>query len=196
MLVARLLKKLQRDFLWGSGGEDFRKVVWRFVLEHDRLWRRVVVAKYGVGGGSGVCGKGFGWGRWSFGIGWDSRWDWWCGEALSEDHFPLIFSIVADREASVAFYLGEWGCSGLGYSVAASLVGEVRKDFPWKSIWMLGVPSKVAFFTWTTASRAHLLPFWDSFALELLGGSGWALLTACLVIGSALLDVVSLVVEE
>ena len=73
--VANKIEKLQRDFLWGdskthlvgwdkvcaplaNGGLGIRELttfnkallgkwLWRFGKEEDRLWRRVVVSKYG-----------------------------------------------------------------------------------------------------------------------------------------------------
>ena len=79
--VANKIEKLQRDFLWGdskthlvgwdkictpiaNGGLGIRKLttfnkallgkwLWRFGKEEDRLWRRVVVSKYGEEWGDG-----------------------------------------------------------------------------------------------------------------------------------------------
>ena len=100
--MAKKIEKLQRDFLWGdpkthllgwkkicmpkaNGGLGIRKLttfnkallekwLWRFGVEENRLWRRVVTLKFGEdwGGGGGpqswkgaamavVCGEVFGW---------------------------------------------------------------------------------------------------------------------------------------
>ncbi|XP_028125322.1 uncharacterized protein LOC114322241 [Camellia sinensis] len=91
--------------------------------ERERLWRRVVVAKFGLGRGewcsstvglSHGCGvwKGIWLGREAFwrrvrlkvGVGdrvrfWRDRW---CGDLSLEFKFPLIFAIAADLEVLVA----------------------------------------------------------------------------------------------
>jgi len=86
--VANRLEKLQRDFLWGDIGDDFKyhlvkwstifsskisgglgmrnmiqfnkvwlgKKLWRFAMERDVLWRKVVDIKYGSMRG-GWCSK-------------------------------------------------------------------------------------------------------------------------------------------
>ena len=100
--MANKIEKLQRDFLWGdpkthllewdkvcmpiaNGGLGIRKLttfnkallgkwLWRFGIEENRLWRRVLALKFGEElGGGGVdllVGKGCSW--------------WWFVEKYSE----------------------------------------------------------------------------------------------------------------
>uniref|UniRef100_A0A2N9I908 Reverse transcriptase domain-containing protein n=1 Tax=Fagus sylvatica TaxID=28930 RepID=A0A2N9I908_FAGSY len=131
------------------------KWLWRFMVEHDSLWKQ-------------------GWDRFSshlkFVLGCGSRirfWlDLWCGEVTLSRAFPLLFRIAQSREARVAEYLcwqngvSHWDVrftspSRSGYFEVKSyykiLSLNTPLSFPWKSIWKVGVPPRVAFFVWTAA---------------------------------------------
>ncbi|XP_028069530.1 uncharacterized protein LOC114272060 [Camellia sinensis] len=202
------------------------KWLWRFVEKRERLWRRVVVAKFGVGRGSGAqdgwvilmvvgCGKGFGW------VGRHSG-----GEELSlEFRFPLVFAIATNSKVLVGvvrveqrqlmvwnvqlrrdvqdweldqlvdllsflygLHLGwtdqdslVWDCPrAKGIFIVSSFYGALVQDkyvfdvtmvYLWKSVWVPGTPSKVAFFVWTVSlgriltidnliCRGHILVNW------------------------------------
>ncbi|RVW46880.1 hypothetical protein CK203_075631 [Vitis vinifera] len=127
-LVVKRLKKLQRDFLWGGGSMERKihlinwAVIWRFAIEEDFFWRKVVGVKYGR--------LGFGWrtkeARGTFGVGvWrdilkESSWCWdniefkvgkgtkvnfwtdhWCGNEVLAQNFPQLFELAVQRNASV-----------------------------------------------------------------------------------------------
>uniref|UniRef100_A0A2N9IL89 Reverse transcriptase zinc-binding domain-containing protein n=1 Tax=Fagus sylvatica TaxID=28930 RepID=A0A2N9IL89_FAGSY len=149
--VAHRIERLQRNFLWGGMGEEFKhhlmgwdkvctpkekgglgvrnltlfnkallgKWLWRFGLEEHHLWRRVLVAKYGVelGGwrtsrirGPHGCGvwKGImlGWDEYfwniEFVVGLGTRirfWqDKWCGDMALMDRFPTLYACSTHRE--------------------------------------------------------------------------------------------------
>jgi hypothetical protein len=196
------------------------KWLWRFMVEHDSLWKQVIVTKYGYeprswspGIANGHYGRSLwkhirqGWDRFSshlkFVLGCGSRirfWlDIWCGEVPLSRAFPLLFRIAQSKEARVADYLcwqngvphwdvrfnrllHDWEVEtfqvmiGLLYSVkvhqhqedrvcwgpSRSGCFEVKSyykilslntslRFPWKSIWKVGAPPRVAFFVWTAA---------------------------------------------
>uniref|UniRef100_A0A2N9GUS3 Reverse transcriptase zinc-binding domain-containing protein n=1 Tax=Fagus sylvatica TaxID=28930 RepID=A0A2N9GUS3_FAGSY len=165
--VANRLEKLQRDFLWGGMGNNFKhhlvgwdkvcvpkakgglgvrslvlfnkallgKWLWRFGLEENNLWRRVLVEKFGVELG-GWCTKpirgAYGCGLWK-GImsGWDdyfqhvefvigqgnrvSFWkDKWCGDIALMDRFPLLFNCSSNREATIETVLNRPDSGGVG----------------------------------------------------------------------------------
>ena len=156
--VVYRLEKLQRNFLWGGMGEEFKhhlvgwdkvctskekgglgvrsltlfnkallgKWLWRFGLEEHHLWRRVVVAKYGVdlGGWRITRTRGpYGCGMWkSIMLGWNNFFqhtkfvvgmgnrirfwqDKWCGELALMDRFPTLFACSNQREATIASVL-------------------------------------------------------------------------------------------
>ena len=89
--------------------------------ERQRLWRRVILTKYGAA--SHIVegyGKVFGYVRRNFGKGYAFRLDektvkfWtdkWCGEVTLRDRFPQLHCLSVSRDASVADYLvlGEGG---------------------------------------------------------------------------------------
>lgn len=98
------------------------KWLWRFVEENTRLWKRVVVVKFGEGRG-GWCsrrvGQSHGLGLWKgIWLRWEEFWrrvklkvgvgdrvrfwlDRWYGALSLEVRFPLIFGIAADMEVRV-----------------------------------------------------------------------------------------------
>jgi hypothetical protein len=151
--VANRLEKLQRDFLWGGIGDEFKfhlvnwhticsskasgglgvrnlvmfnkalmgKWLWRYAMERDALWRKVVDVKYGSMRVVGVlrrlgvlmglaCGKVLGGDgmllqlvRYEIGNGskvlfWH---DVWCGEIPLKILFPELFLIARRKEAWV-----------------------------------------------------------------------------------------------
>ena len=148
--VANKIEKLHRDFLWGdskfhpigwdkvyvpiaNGGLGIRKIttfnkallgkwLWRFGKEEDRLWRRVVVSKYGEdwGGWTSKLGRGaHGCGLWrGICMSWEDfskncqfvvrlgnrvrYWqDGWYGNQPFQLAFPRLYGIALDKEASV-----------------------------------------------------------------------------------------------
>ncbi|KAK9988965.1 hypothetical protein SO802_029204 [Lithocarpus litseifolius] len=156
--VTNKIEKLQRDFLWGgskfhlvgwdkvctpiaNGGLGIRKLttfnkallgkwLWRFGMEEDRLWRRVVVSKYGEdwGGWTSKLGRGtHGCGLWrSIRKGWEEFrkhcqlvagvgnrvrfWqDVWYGDLSFQVAFPRLYGIAADREVTVESSLPRQG---------------------------------------------------------------------------------------
>jgi hypothetical protein len=154
MGVANRMEKIQRDFLWGGVGKEFKyhlvnwdrvcepircgglgirnlvlfnqallgKWLWRYALEKEALWRRIVESKYG-GMWGGWCtnpGQGpYGLSLWKyirriwpkfvdstyFKVGngahlkfWHHQW---CGETSLKGRFPELFRIASLPEASV-----------------------------------------------------------------------------------------------
>ncbi len=103
------------------------KWLWKFELERDALWCRVIVKKYGSEGGggllSGLVGGPYGVSLWKyirkgwetfsqfleFKVGDGSRihsWsDVWCGLVPLKASFPELFRITRDKEAYVANHL-------------------------------------------------------------------------------------------
>uniref|UniRef100_A0A2N9GYI8 Reverse transcriptase zinc-binding domain-containing protein n=1 Tax=Fagus sylvatica TaxID=28930 RepID=A0A2N9GYI8_FAGSY len=102
------------------------KWLWRYGVDHEALWRRVVDSKYGSQWG-GWCSHRvhvpYGEGLWKFiRIGWDSfsrhsafkvgvgsrvkSWlDTWCGDQPLRDSFPELFRLARVPDASVADHL-------------------------------------------------------------------------------------------
>uniref|UniRef100_A0A2N9FD38 SMP-LTD domain-containing protein n=1 Tax=Fagus sylvatica TaxID=28930 RepID=A0A2N9FD38_FAGSY len=216
-----------------NGGLGIRRVVmtnrallgkwlWRFGREENHLWRRVIVAKYGLdmGGwfslkprGTHGCGlwKGIMLGRDLFSQhielipGQGNRilfWhDSWCGMTPLKSLFPVMFSCSSDKSASLASVLSRsdegarrvWNFSFIrdfndwemdevltffnlihskiprhegpdvmkwslrqhgrfgSKSFYQALIGQSNIHFPWKAIWRVKAPRRVAFFVWTAA---------------------------------------------
>ncbi|XP_028052432.1 uncharacterized protein LOC114256937 [Camellia sinensis] len=146
--VARRIEQLQRDSLWGDGGEGGHY--------HLVSWDRICRSK--EQGGLGVRR--------------------WCGDWFLEFRFPLIFAIASNFEVLVsAVRVGEgqlrvnndalvWDCPrAKGIFTVSSFYGALVADkcvvdgtfvYPWKNVWVSGTPSKVAFFVWT-ASLGRIL---------------------------------------
>lgn len=195
------------------------KWLWRFVEENTRLWRRVVVVKFGEGRGgwcSGRVGQSHGLGLWKgIWLRWEEFWrrvklkvgvgdrvrfwlDRWYSALSLEVRFPLIFGIAADTKVRVgavrsrhrdstvwnvhlrrnvqdweqdqllellgflyALRIEEveqdslvWDCPrAKGKFSVSSFYGALAHEeavvFPWRCVWVVGTPSKVAFFVWT-----------------------------------------------
>ncbi|RVW19996.1 LINE-1 retrotransposable element ORF2 protein [Vitis vinifera] len=114
------------------------KWLWRFAFEEDKLWKKVIMEKFGQ--------EGLGWrtneARGTFGVGvWkeilkEADWCWdniefkvgkgtkvrfwtdhWCGNAALSQTFPLLFDLAAHRNATVnevwdpSFGQGSWNIS-------------------------------------------------------------------------------------
>ncbi|KAF5948153.1 hypothetical protein HYC85_014110 [Camellia sinensis] len=179
------------------------KWLWRFAWEPKQLWRRVVVGKYGLvrgDWGSGDVIGSHGCGLWK-GI-WLERVEFW-----DRVGFRMGYGM---REAMVASYLGggdvvvwdihlrrsiqDWEVDqlelwGIYIGWVGVLVGEVERDFPWKSIWVSGVPSKISFFMWTVVLAAE----GDGYVVELVWSSGRSLSATFVVIIASFFDVASLI---
>uniref|UniRef100_A0A2N9H4G3 Reverse transcriptase domain-containing protein n=1 Tax=Fagus sylvatica TaxID=28930 RepID=A0A2N9H4G3_FAGSY len=187
--VAHRIEKLQRDFLCGGMGNDFKHhlVGWdKFDLEENNLWRRVLVEKFGVeiGGwrtnpirGAHECGlwKGIlsGWDDYfqhvQFVVGRGNRvrfWeDKWCWDLALKDRFPILFTCSSSRGATLDTVLCrsasegtdglKWKCNKAGVfdskSFYAALSNRSGVLFPWKSVWKVKAPPRVAFFIWSVA---------------------------------------------
>ncbi|KAJ9698913.1 hypothetical protein PVL29_007804 [Vitis rotundifolia] len=153
-IVAKRLKKLQRDFLWDGGhlerkvhlinwevvctqkekgGIGLRKItflnkallgkwVWRFAIEKDSLWKKVLVVKYGQEGLGwrtnevrGLYGVGvwkeilkeacWCWDKFQFKVGKGTKikfWiDHWCGNATLSQIFPQLSSLDDQKNATI-----------------------------------------------------------------------------------------------
>jgi hypothetical protein len=152
--VAHRIEKLQRNFLWGGMGDDFKhylvgwdkvctpkekgglgvrrlipfnkallgKWFWRFGLEDNKLWRRVLVAKYGADlGGWRISHirSPYGCGVWKgIMLGWDDYFqhselvvglgsrirfwqDKWCGDSALMDRFPILYTCSSQHEMTI-----------------------------------------------------------------------------------------------
>ncbi|RVX08739.1 putative ribonuclease H protein [Vitis vinifera] len=109
------------------------KWLWRFSLERESLWRKVIVGKFGEGEGGWTTREvreSYGMSLWkdirkgweefflrtSIGIG-NGRctrfwWDYWAGESKLKDLFPLLFRIASHNSALVADLWGRQGDGG------------------------------------------------------------------------------------
>uniref|UniRef100_A0A2N9I9X1 VAL1-3 N-terminal zinc finger domain-containing protein n=1 Tax=Fagus sylvatica TaxID=28930 RepID=A0A2N9I9X1_FAGSY len=120
--VANRIEKLQRNFLWGGMGDEFKAPFGEVGYEHH-LWRRVLVAKFGIeaGGWRTKHSRGpHGCGLWKGIIsGWQDYFqhvelvvgtgnrvqfwtDKWCGESALADRFPLLYSCSTQCDATIA----------------------------------------------------------------------------------------------
>jgi hypothetical protein len=149
------------------------KWLWRYGVDHEALWRRVVDSKYGSQWG-GWCSHRvhvpYGEGLWKFiRIGWDSfsrhsafkvgvgsrvkSWlDTWCGDQPLRDSFPELFRLARVPDASVADHLLILGSSH-HWDIVFS-----RQAQDWELETMIAFMEllysytrRVAFFVWTTA---------------------------------------------
>jgi hypothetical protein len=198
------------------------KWLWRFGLEESHLWRRVVVARYGVGRGGwfsntprGSHGCGLwkhickGWEDFSrhthFEVGMGSRvsfWhDRWCSDSPLRELFPRLYEFSLNQNDTVAAVLVPqgsdqprvwnalfgrdcndwemdqvaaffsllhshtprseevdklvWGPSRKGIFASRTFYQVLHNPpgicFPWKCIWRVKAPPRVAFFMWTAA---------------------------------------------
>jgi hypothetical protein len=218
------------------------KWLWRFGREENHLWRRVIVAKYGIEGGGWTSKKPFGphrCGLWK-GIlsGWDFFFhhvelvagkgdrilfwhDMWCGVTPLKTLFPMLFSCSSNKSASLESMLikpvegggciwqfsfiwdfNDWEMDEVlnfftfihpkipnhegpdvmrwtprqhgrfdAKSFYLVLSGKVDVKFPWKAIWRVKAPRRVAFFVWAAAwgkiltcdnlmRRGHIMAGW------------------------------------
>ncbi|RVW34760.1 LINE-1 reverse transcriptase-like [Vitis vinifera] len=132
--VRMRLEKIQRDFLWGGGALDQRPHLWnwRFAIEREVLWKKVISHKYGVEEG-GWCTRAergrYGVGLWkairkewlgmysslAFRVGNGRRvrfWkDKWCGDEPLYESFPSLFAISRAKDAWVSEV---WNPDGVG----------------------------------------------------------------------------------
>uniref|UniRef100_A0A2N9FZT4 Reverse transcriptase domain-containing protein n=1 Tax=Fagus sylvatica TaxID=28930 RepID=A0A2N9FZT4_FAGSY len=166
-----------------NGGLGIRKVVmtnraflgkwlWRFGREENHLWRRVIVATYGLDMGgwfslkprvmfscssdksaslaSVLSRSDEGAQRvWNFSFIQDFN-DWEMDEVLT--FFNLIHSKIPRHEGPdvMKWSLRQHGRFG-SKSFYQALIGQSNIHFPWKAIWRVKAPRRVAFFVWTVA---------------------------------------------
>ena len=114
------------------------KWLWRFPIERESLWRRVIVGKFGeVQGGwtTREVRESYGTGLWKdIRKGWEEFflrtrihigngrrtrfwWDMWVGDSKLKDLFPLLFRIAANNSAIVADLWGRQEGGGGGWEV-------------------------------------------------------------------------------
>ncbi|KAF5955063.1 hypothetical protein HYC85_007919 [Camellia sinensis] len=182
--VAQRLEKLQRDFLWGSGSDDFR---YHLVALGTNLSTLSKLEGWGQGGwAAGVVSwsvsYAYGCGLWK-GI-WLERvefWKWvgfkmgdgirvrfwkdrWCGEGVLRrirtlQWLPIWVEGFGDCWDGTRCRGVEWGGGkGTFHSniTLSGLMGDGGRVFPWTSVWVPGVPTRVAFFMWTVALGRNL----------------------------------------
>ncbi|KAL6327375.1 hypothetical protein AAG906_018977 [Vitis piasezkii] len=114
-LGVRRLSILNRALLW-LGLRDLKdfnhallgKWLWRFPIERESFWRRVIVGKFGEVQGGIHIGNGRRTRFW---------WDMWVGDSKLKDLFPLLFRIAANNSAIVADLWGRQEGGGGGWEV-------------------------------------------------------------------------------
>ncbi|GJX15428.1 putative RNA-directed DNA polymerase, eukaryota, reverse transcriptase zinc-binding domain protein [Tanacetum coccineum] len=82
--VIKQLERVRRDFFWGGLGRALiGKWWWRYRVDHDALWCRVVRSIHGADGGMGEWGWGYG------------------GEHKFRDRFPRLYYLEGCKEAKI-----------------------------------------------------------------------------------------------
>ena len=72
--------------------------------------------------------------------------------ASLESFFALLYSSKVDwNEKDEILWVASWSASFEVKSLYSILSNRGKHSFPWKSIWKLKAPPKMAFFTWTAA---------------------------------------------